>query len=241
MRWIVVVPFLLEAASAFVPLSPHYKGVAPSLSQKSAASRGSQVSREVFGLFGGGGGGKGASEELKELLVESLRNGKALEGTDKIRADALIAELSASKVSFKPSQLGGGAWRAVYTKGPQPRWRIGSSGKASQNYDTASSTVTNSAGVIGDLVKVEAFGKYEQVDLKSSTPKDYTVTVTRGAIKVGGLSVPLGIKGEGRQRVMYVDDNLRIFQSLADTPGGWEEKDLLVVQIPEKELSLVGV
>lgn len=37
--------------------------------------------------------------------------------------------LSASKVSFKPSQLGGGAWRAVYTKGPQPRWRIGSSGK----------------------------------------------------------------------------------------------------------------
>jgi hypothetical protein len=37
--------------------------------------------------------------------------------------------------------------------------------------------VTNSAGVIGDLVKVEAFGKYEQVDLKSSTPKDYTVTV----------------------------------------------------------------
>jgi hypothetical protein len=65
--------------------------------------------------------------------------------------------------------------------------------------------------------------------------------VTRGAIKVGGLSVPLGIKGEGRQRVMYVDDNLRIFQSLADTPGGWEEKDLLVVQIPEKELSLVGV
>jgi hypothetical protein len=93
MRWIVVVPLLLEAASAFVPLSPQYKGAAPSLShQKSAASRGSQVSREVFGLFGGGGGGKGASEELKELLVESLRNGKALEGTDKIRADALIAE-----------------------------------------------------------------------------------------------------------------------------------------------------
>ena len=92
MRWIVVVPLLLECASAFAPLSPHCKGAAPSLSQKSAASRGSQVAREVFGLFGGGGGSKGASEELKELLVESLRNGKALEGNDKIRADALIAE-----------------------------------------------------------------------------------------------------------------------------------------------------
>lgn len=63
------------------------------------------------------------------------------------------------------------------------------------------------------------------------------IKVERGVVQVGGLSFGLGIKGVGRQRVLFADGNLRIFQSLANTAGGWEEQDLVVVQIPETSLS----
>lgn len=90
MRWLLLVPLLLESASGFVPLSPHCKG-ALRLSP-SAESRGAQVARDLFGLFGGGVSKTKPSVELKELIVDCLRSGKELEGDDKARADSLIAE-----------------------------------------------------------------------------------------------------------------------------------------------------
>ena len=69
------------------------------------------------------------------------------------------------------------------------------------------------------------------------TPYDYSATVTGASIVLfQKLSVDLTIEGTGTVRVLYADDNLRIFLSPTDTNvtkggGDWESEGLIVVQV----------
>ena len=69
------------------------------------------------------------------------------------------------------------------------------------------------------------------------TPYDYSATVTGASIVLfQKFSVDLTIEGTGTVRVLYADDNLRIFLSPTDTNvtkggGDWESEGLIVVQV----------
>ena len=69
------------------------------------------------------------------------------------------------------------------------------------------------------------------------TPYDYAATVTSASIVLlKKFSLDLSIEGTGTVRVLYVDDNLRIFLSPKDTnvtkgAGDWESEGLIVVQV----------
>ena len=57
--------------------------------------------------------------------------------------------------------------------------------------------------------------------------------VDGGGITVLGARVPLPIKGKGFLRCLYVDKDMRVFESPVDekTSEQWEERGLVVVQV----------
>lgn len=69
------------------------------------------------------------------------------------------------------------------------------------------------------------------------TPYDYSASVTGASIVLfEKFSLDLSIGGTGTVRVLYADDNLRIFLSPTDTyvtrgRGDWESAGLIVVQV----------
>jgi len=69
------------------------------------------------------------------------------------------------------------------------------------------------------------------------TPYDYSATVTGASIVLfQKFSLDLSIEGTGTVRVLYADENLRIFLSPTDTNvtkggGDWESEGLVVVQV----------
>ena len=75
---------------------------------------------------------------------------------------------------------------------------------------------------------------------KLSVPSILVLSLSRynlqGQIVVGGLKVPLPIRGNGFLRVLYSDRNCRIFESPRDSPDRWEEAGLVVVQVPAARL-----
>ncbi len=69
------------------------------------------------------------------------------------------------------------------------------------------------------------------------TPYDYEARVTGASVVFfGKFSIDLAIEGTGTVRVLYADENLRIFVSPGDTEvtrggGDWERGGLIVVQV----------
>mmetsp|Transcript_7231 Transcript_7231/g.12771 ORF Transcript_7231/g.12771 Transcript_7231/m.12771 type:complete len:310 (-) Transcript_7231:283-1212(-) len=69
------------------------------------------------------------------------------------------------------------------------------------------------------------------------TPYDYSATVTGASVVLfQKYSLDLTIEGTGTVRVLYADENLRIFLSPTDTnvtkgAGDWESEGLVVVQV----------
>ena len=55
-----------------------------------------------------------------------------------------------------------------------------------------------------------------------------------GTVCVGGLTLALPISGPGYLRVLYLDEELRVFESPTSSPDRWEEAGLRVVQIRER-------
>ncbi|CAJ1337104.1 unnamed protein product [Effrenium voratum] len=103
-------------------------------------------------------------------------------------------------------------------------------------YDAEGGRVTNYGEILGPWVHFVAEGSFEARDsFGSQCPKDFAVQVERGGLVVLGL--PLlseAISGPGCVRVLYIDRDLRIFESPTDTPDRWEEQGLRVVQVREQ-------
>ena len=63
-------------------------------------------------------------------------------------------------------------------------------------------------------------------------PADFTVTVTKGSFFLFGQRLDIPISGTGYLRVLYADENLRIFVSpKSTTDDRWEKAGLTVAQI----------
>ena len=60
--------------------------------------------------------------------------------------------------------------------------------------------------------------------------------VDEGSITVAGNAIQLPISGKGYLRVLYNDENLRIFSSPRDSPDRWEEAGLIVVQVDARRV-----
>ena len=79
------------------------------------------------------------------------------------------------------------------------------------------------------------FAFWQQPTMKSNKvrcPADYTVTVNRASIVVGGRRLNIPIAGTGYLRVLYADDDLRVFVApKSTTDDRWEKAGLIVVQV----------
>lgn len=63
-------------------------------------------------------------------------------------------------------------------------------------------------------------------------PKDFNVEVEQGGVVIlGKRFLSSAISGPGFLRALYVDDDIRIFESLQDSPTQWEAAGLQVVQV----------
>ena len=196
-----------------------------------------------------------ASAELRSLLVGAAASRGDV---DAARADALVAELAAARVPFDAALLGAtdavpsGLWRASYTAGaPPPRWernarRLGFfRNRAGQAYDATTGRVANYGEVAGPSVYFTACGSFTERDASvARCPKDYDVAIEEGGFVLFGRPfLSSAIKGPGFLRVLYLDEDLRIFESPTDSPdtgrdvtgekGVWESAGLKVVQVRE--------
>ena len=83
---------------------------------------------------------------------------------------------------------------------------------------------------------LEIFGGGKSASRKASNmiqcPADFTVTVTKGSFFVLGRRFDIPIAGTGYLRVLYADENLRIFVSpKSTTDDRWEKAGLKVAQV----------
>lgn len=185
-----------------------------------------------------------AARALRDLLVESKKSGG--QPLDPAQAAALIEEVAAAQVVFRPELLGNtadpvrGLWRAAYTQGPTPKWEENAKllpflqNRAGQAYDSTTGQVSNYGEVLGPAVYFTAEGSFRAVDGRIRCPKDYTVAIEQGGLVV--LGVPLlssAISGPGYLRCLYLDDDIRVFESPTDSPERWESAGLIVVQVRE--------
>ena len=117
-----------------------------------------------------------------------------------------------------------------------------SSSLSSTSVDSANSEQSNPFGAAfaslfnyGNNSKSKSKSKQQSTSLP--TPYDYSATVTGASIVLfQRFSVDLTIEGTGTVRVLFADDNLRIFLSPTDTNvtkggGDWESEGLIVVQV----------
>ena len=185
-----------------------------------------------------------AAKSLRELLVASEAGGAV---ADPVEVDALIAELAAARVPFRADCLGDTAdpsaiWRAVYSSGRTPRWERNAKllsgfvqNRAGQAYDAKSQRVCNYGEVLGSSVYFTAEGSYSAVDGARRCPKDFNVRIEQGGfVLLGKPFVSGAISGPGYLRVLYLDEDVRVFESPTDSPDKWEEAGLRVVQVNER-------
>lgn len=132
-----------------------------------------------------------------------------------------------------------------------------------QKYDLNDNSFTNYAEIWGDSFCLKAIGELSEVGPVQSavvddtnpfnsftslfankqsasllpTPYDYEARVTGASISLWNkFTFNLSIEGTGTVRVLYADENLRIFLSPTDTnvtkgAGDWESEGLIVVQV----------
>ena len=180
-----------------------------------------------------------AALELRDLLVSGERGGDALAPLAEACADA--------RVPFRPELLGDGAlWRAVsIVRGEIPRWERNAkllpffSNRAGQAYalsEGGGGTVVNYGEVLGRALYFKAEGTFKPARRASPVggrcPQDFNVAIREGGFVLGGKAfTSSAISGPGFLRVLYVDEDIRIFESPKDSPDRWEEAGLVVVQI----------
>ena len=94
--------------------------------------------------------------------------------------------------------------------------------------------VINYGEIVGRALHFKAVGSFREADAAvTRCPKDFNVAIERGGV-VLARRWPLlseGISGPGYLRCLYIDANLRIFESPKDSPDRWEEAGLQVVQV----------
>lgn len=176
------------------------------------------------------------------LLLESLVSGC----TEAQEIDELVDACVAARAPFRTEMLGGGLWRACYSRGAeQPRWqrnqqllgRFGFANRAGQAYDPETSRVVNYGEVAGRRVHFTAEGTFAAVTPGGTRcPQEFSVDIEQGGfVLFGKRFVSSKISGPGFLRVLYADEDLRIFQSPKDSPdtggGRWESAGLVVVQV----------
>lgn len=169
--------------------------------------------------------------KLRDLLVSGSKDSDSI--------DPLIDRLTTLRVPCVG--LGAGLWRASYVRGQTPRWEkaaralpfLRSSNIAGQTYDQPAGTVQNYGEIFGPAVHFVAEGVFSDVDPSVRLcPKDYNVQVSRGGVVLGDRPfISSAISGPGFLRVLYVDADIRIFESPRDSPDKWEEAGLIVVQV----------
>lgn len=199
-------------------------------------------------FFGIGRAPSEASRELRDLLLEADQLGEG--NLERPRAEQLVEELTAAQVPFKQELLGtsslptpeGGLWRSSLTIGPTPKWEENRrllapfvQNRAGQAYDALNGKVSNYGEVLGTNVYFTAEGSFSEVDQSVRTcPKDYNVKIDRGGLVVFGIPLlSSAISGPGYLRCLYLDSDIRIFESPTNSPDDWEDAGLKVVQVRE--------
>lgn len=147
-------------------------------------------------------------EKQKRPLSEAVALRDALVGPgniDPTELDPLIEACTMARVPFSASGLGGGLWRASYTRGETPRWeRFAkllpfSRNKAGQAYDPDALRVVNYGEVVGPNIFFTAEGTFAPVDEGGSRcPQDFTVAIEQGGLVLFGQRlVSSAISGPG--------------------------------------------
>ena len=185
-----------------------------------------------------------SARKLRDLLVAADAANADLDAGMRDTVDQCITELSEARVKCSlellgTSQLPKDLWRAAYIQGRTPGWEVNSRllrplfrNKAGQAFDATAGRVTNYGEVLGSGVYFLAEGSFAAVDRTEYCPKDFSVQIERGGLVVLGLPFLSGaISGPGLVRVLYLDRDLRIFESPIDSPDRWEEAGLRVVQV----------
>lgn len=170
--------------------------------------------------------------ELRDALISG-------DDLDRPRCDECIDSLAARKVPFRKELLGGGLWRASYTRGETPRWEKSRKAlsfldnKAGQIYDVDALRVSNYGEIASTAAYFTAEGTFSPVSSPGgSCPKDFEVAIERGGLVLFGRPfLTTGISGPGYLRVLYIDDDIRIFESPNESPDRWEAAGLQVVQV----------
>ena len=200
----------------------------------------------------------GTSALVPQQLLQLISPNKPLPAAEQLR-DALISgdadtaalapladECAAARVPFKAELLGDGElWRASsIVRGEVPRWERNAkllpflSNRAGQAYSLDGSgggTVLNYGEVLGRSLYFKAEGSFKPAKKQSSPdrcPQDFNVAIREGGFVAGGKPfVSSAISGPGFLRCLYIDEDIRIFESPKDSPDRWEEAGLVVVQV----------
>mmetsp|Transcript_26226 Transcript_26226/g.52798 ORF Transcript_26226/g.52798 Transcript_26226/m.52798 type:complete len:288 (-) Transcript_26226:1210-2073(-) len=208
---------------------------------------------------------KQTSGELLRLLIRKAdvpKEGDALNN----QINSLVQALISSKSSFNPTTcIDGPLFASIHFIGNTPLWEKISAGAVrnikGQKYTLDDNSFTNYAEIWGDNLCLQAVGKFSEIgpvqavvdennpfssitslfaNKQSSllpTPYDYEARVTGASISLWNkFTLNLTIEGTGTVRVLYADENLRIFLSPTDTnvtkgAGDWESEGLIVVQV----------
>ena len=105
--------------------------------------------------------------------AEAIALRDALVGGDQVDTETLdgwMDALAAKRVPFRPELLGGGLWRASYTRGETPRWEKSQkalaflNNKAGQIYDVDAKRVSNYGEIAGSAAYFTAEGSFAAVD-----------------------------------------------------------------------------
>lgn len=184
-----------------------------------------------------------AAAELRDCLIAGVRDAETIEPL----ADACAA----LRVPFRANLLGDGElWRAVsIVRGATPRWEKSArflpflSNRAGQAYALGGSngggSVVNYGEVLGRSFYFKAEGTFTPAASASTwdtrCPRDFDVAIREGGFVFGGRPfVSSAISGPGYLRCLYLDEDIRIFQSPGDSPDKWEEAGLVVVQVRDR-------
>lgn len=136
----------------------------------------------------------------------------------------------------------------AYIQGRTPGWEANAQllrplfrNKAGQAFDSGAGRVMNYGEVVGSGVYFTAEGSFEAVDRAEDCPKDFAVQVERGGLVILGLPLlSSAISGPGLVRVLYLDRDIRIFETAADSPDRWEQAGVRVVQVRDQLFSAEG-
>jgi len=178
-----------------------------------------------------------AAQQLRDSLVNGERDSAVLK--------PLVNECCTANVPFRSELLGDGdLWRAVsIVSGETPRWQRNAEllpflrNRAGQAYsfgDGGLGTVVNYGEVLGRTLYFKAEGTFRRAAASSGSrcPQDFDVDIRQGGFVLGGKEfVSSAIAGPGFLRCLYLDEDIRIFESPKDSPDRWEEAGLVVVQV----------